>query len=63
VAAGYGRIALIRVRQGARDDALNALRQGQEIIAQLMRRSRDNATLPGDLAWFDQMIKDNEALI
>jgi hypothetical protein len=39
------------------------LRQGQEIIAQLMRRSRDNATLPGDLAWFDQMIKDNEALI
>ena len=39
--------------QGARDSALGAFRQGREIIAQLARRSPDNATLPTDLAWFD----------
>jgi hypothetical protein len=60
VAAGYGRVALIRVRQGSLADALNAFRQGREIIAQLVGRSPDNATLPGDLAWFDSQISTYE---
>ena len=42
--------------QGARDSALGAFRQGREIIAQLARRSPDNATLPKDLVLFDSQI-------
>jgi len=52
----YGRVALIEVRQGVRDDALRSFRQGRDIIAQLVRRSPDSATLSKDLAWFDSQI-------
>jgi hypothetical protein len=44
------------MQQGAHDDALKAFRQGRDIIAQLVRRSPDNATLPKDLAWFDSQM-------
>jgi hypothetical protein len=53
LALSYGRVAFIEMRQGVRDDALKAFRQGRDIITQLMWRSPDNATLSKDLAWFD----------
>ena len=49
-------MAMVKAQQGARDEALGALRQGRDIIARLMRQSPDNATLPKDLAWFDAEI-------
>jgi|SRR5580704_1847475 hypothetical protein len=56
LALSYGRVASIKMRQGIRDDALKAFRQGRDIVAQLIRRSPDNATLPKDLAWFDSQL-------
>ncbi len=56
LAVSYGHVALIEMRQGVRDDALRAFRQGRDIIARLMRRSPDNVTLPKDLAWFDRQM-------
>ena len=47
------------MRQGVRDDAHNAFQQGRGIIAQLVRQSTDNATLPKDLTWFDSQISDH----
>jgi hypothetical protein len=32
------------------------LREGREIIGRLSQQSPDNATLPNDLAWFDEQI-------
>jgi hypothetical protein len=46
LAWSYGRVALIEMRQGVRDDALRAFQQGRDIIARLMRQSSDNVTLP-----------------
>jgi hypothetical protein len=57
LALSYGRVGLIEMRQGVRDDALKALRQGRDIIEQLVRRSPENVTLPKDLAWFDNQIE------
>jgi hypothetical protein len=56
LALSYGRVAVIEMRQGFRDDALNAFQQGRGIIAQLVRQSPDNTTLPKDLTWFDSQI-------
>jgi hypothetical protein len=39
LAISYGRVAVIQIQQGDRDDALKAFRQGRDIIAQLMPRS------------------------
>ncbi len=44
------------MRQGSHDEAASALRQGREIIAQLVQRLPDNPTLLADLAWFDSQI-------
>ena len=60
LALGYGRVALIEWRQGARDDALKVFQQGRDIITQLIRRAPDNATLPNDLAWFDRQMSTHE---
>jgi len=46
VALSCGRVGVIELQQGVREDALKAFRQGRDIIAQLMKRSPDNATLP-----------------
>jgi hypothetical protein len=48
LALSYGQVALVEMRQGIGDDALKAFRQGRYIIAQLMRRSPKNVTLPKD---------------
>jgi hypothetical protein len=60
LALSYGRVALIELRHGVRDDTLKAFQQGRDIIAQLMRRSPDNVTLPRDLAWFDAQMGTHE---
>jgi hypothetical protein len=60
LALSYGRVGFIEMRQGVRDDALKAFRQGRDIIAQLMRRSPDNATLPKVLAWFDSQMGSHD---
>jgi hypothetical protein len=52
----YGRVAIVKALLVERDDALGAFRRGRDIVAHLMRRSPDNATLPKDLAWFDAAI-------
>ena len=57
LALGYGRVALIELRQG---DALKVFQQGRDIITQLIRRAPDNATLPNDLAWFDRQMSTHE---
>jgi hypothetical protein len=54
LALSNGRFALVATRQGARNDALDALRQGWEIIAPLSQQPHDNATLLSDLAWLDE---------
>lgn len=56
LALSHGRVAMVEARQGARERALGAFKQGREIIARLRARSPDNATLPKDLAWFDSQI-------
>jgi hypothetical protein len=53
-------VAFIEGRQGNREKALTAFRQGRNIIAAVLRRSPDNATLPRDLAWFDAQIAIHE---
>ena len=49
-------MALIDAQRGARDEALDAFKQGREIIVRLARQSPENGTLPNDLAWFDNQI-------
>jgi hypothetical protein len=56
LALSCGRVAVIKLQQGIRDDALKLFRQGREIIAQLTRRSPDNATLQRDVVWFDRQM-------
>lgn len=56
LALSHGRVAMVAVRLGQREAALRGLRQGRTIIARLVDLSRDNATLPKDLAWFDSHI-------
>lgn len=46
----------IDARQGQHDSASMAFRRGRDIIAELARRSPDNAMLRRDLAWFDGRI-------
>ncbi len=45
LAISYRNVALIQMRQGRREDALKALRNGREIIVQLMQRSPNSPTL------------------
>jgi hypothetical protein len=56
LASSFGRVAMIDVQRGARDEALGAFQQGRDIIARLARQSPENGTLPNDLAWFDNQI-------
>ena len=56
LALSYGRVAIVKAQQGARNDALSALQQGREIVARLSQQSPDNATLHSDLARFDEQI-------
>ena len=56
LAIGYSNVARIQMKQGRRDDALKALQQGRQIIAQLMQRSPDNPTLRSALTWFESQI-------
>ena len=56
LAIGYSKVANIQMKQGRRDYALKALRQGRQIIEQLMRRSPDNPTLRRALTWFESQI-------
>ena len=51
---------MVKAQQDAREDARSAFRQGWDIIAELLRRSPDNATLPKDLAWFDGQIAEQK---
>jgi hypothetical protein len=53
-------VAIAEAQQGAREDALDALRQGRNIISRLARQSPSNATLPNDLTWFDSQIAAQE---
>ena len=56
LALSHGRVAMILLRQGERERALSAFRQGREIILKLKAAAPSNATLPKDLAWFDGQI-------
>jgi hypothetical protein len=56
LAISYGRIALIDARQGERERALAAFREGRAVIARLREASPDHAILASDLAWFDAEI-------
>jgi hypothetical protein len=56
LALSYGRVAIVEAQQGAREHALDALRQGRNIISRLARQSPSNGTLPNDLTWFDSQI-------
>ena len=56
LALSYGRVATVEAQQGARDDALEALRARTGNHSRLSQQSPDNATLPNDLAWFDEQI-------
>ena len=60
LALSCGRVALIEMRQGFRDDALTAFRQGRDIIVQLTRRLPDNVTLLKDLVWFDNQMRSHD---
>ena len=60
LALSYGRVGMVKAQQDAREDARSAFRQGWDIIAELLRRSPDNATLPKDLAWFDGQIAEQK---
>jgi hypothetical protein len=52
LALSHGRVAMILSRQGERERALAAFREGREIIVKLKAASPSNATLPKDLSWF-----------
>jgi hypothetical protein len=52
----HGRVAIVLAKRRANGDALTAFQQGRSIIVRLAERSRDNATLPNNLAWFDSRI-------
>jgi hypothetical protein len=56
LALSHGRVAMILLRQGERERALSAFRQGREIILTLKAAAPSNSTLPQDLAWFDGQI-------
>jgi hypothetical protein len=56
LALGHGRVGIVEARQGTRDSALKALRDGREIIARLKAQAPHNATLFEDLVRFDDLI-------
>jgi hypothetical protein len=56
LALSDGRVAMVLAQQRARVEALAAFRRGQAIISRLRELSPSNATLPKDLAWFNQQI-------
>ena len=56
LAIGHGRVAMILARQEADSDARAAFTKGRDIIVNLQKKSPDNATLPKDLAWFEDQI-------
>jgi hypothetical protein len=56
LALSYGRVGMVEVRRGARDNALKALREGRGIIARLKAQALGDAALPKDLALFDDQI-------
>jgi hypothetical protein len=43
----------VLAHQCAKNEATGAFKKGHTIIARLMQKSPDNATLPKDLAWFE----------
>jgi hypothetical protein len=47
---------MVDAQQGERQRALGAFTDGREIIAKLQAAAPTNATLPKDLAWFDEQI-------
>jgi hypothetical protein len=57
LALSLGRVAIVEAQQGARDGALSQFREGQDIIARLIRQSPENATLLEDLAGFENQIQ------
>ena len=60
LALSYGRVALVEMRLGVRENALKAFQQGRDIIAQLVRRAPDNVTLFTDLGWFDKQMETHQ---
>jgi hypothetical protein len=51
-----GKIATVETRQGERQRALSGLERGREIITRLQLTPSGIATLPRDLAWFNERI-------
>ena len=47
---------MVLARQGSVSEAAAGFQMGRDIIAGLRQQSRDNATLPKDLAWFDAQL-------
>lgn len=52
----YGKLATVYLKAGDKPKVLDALRQGQAIIARLAKLSPDNAALKKTVALFDTMI-------
>jgi hypothetical protein len=53
-------MAMVKAKQGARQDALSAFRNGRDIISRLAGQLPNNAALPNDLNWFDHQIVAQE---
>jgi hypothetical protein len=54
----FSKLASVHQRSGDDAKALDALRQGQEIMSRLTKLSPDNATWKQDLTWFDGQIAE-----
>jgi hypothetical protein len=53
---------MVLARQGKRDQALAAFRNGRDIITKLKAASHSNAKLANDLVWFDGQISALEQM-
>ena len=56
LSVSYGKIAMLKARQGAHAEALGTLEQGRDIAVRLARQSPENAILQRDVGWFDRQI-------
>lgn len=59
LAMNFGCVATIDAQQDRRNAAISALQQGRDIIVRLARQSPENATLPNDLAWFENQLQSH----
>jgi hypothetical protein len=54
----YAKLGFVFRGSGNKADALTALREGQAIVARVIRLSPENPRWKQDLAWFDEQVAD-----